>query len=139
MVSLPDQGPKQLSLGPLEREILERLWGFGEATVKDIHDQILSDPDRELAYSSVTTVLQRLAQKGWVTSEKQGKCYRWRPLVSEDQAQSLQAYDHLQKFLSVGNPDVVAAFADRLDHTSIEQLQAIADRLHRIRQARETS
>jgi predicted transcriptional regulator len=59
MKLLPNYRPKQLSLGPLETEILQIVWELGAVTVKDVHERILSDPDRELAYTSVTTVLKR--------------------------------------------------------------------------------
>lgn len=137
MSSLPQSRPKHLSLGPLETEILEILWQLGSATVKDIHDRILSDPDRELAYASVTTVLRRLTEKGWLACDKQDRAFRWYPLVSQEQAQALQAHDQLQRFLAIGNPDVVAAFADELDRASVDKLDAIAQRLKAARQARE--
>lgn len=139
MPPLPEPRPRQLSLGPLEAEILQILWKFGSATVKDIHDQILTNPDRELAYASVTTVLRRLTQKGWLTCDKQDRAFRWRPLVSPEEATILQAHDRLQNFLAVSNPDVVAAFADALDGASAEKLEAIAQRLKAVRQAREDS
>lgn len=137
MTSLPNHRPKHLSLGPLEAEILEIIWDFGTATVKEIHDQILSDPERELAYTSVTTVLNRLTQKGWLKCNKKDRAFRWYPLVSRAEAKVLKAHDQLQQFLAVGNPDVVAAFADSLDSASLEKLDAIAQRLKSIRQARE--
>jgi predicted transcriptional regulator len=126
-----------LSLGPLEAEILDLLWTLGSATVKDIHERILVDPDRELAYASVTTVLRRLTQKGWLVCDRQDRAFRWRPLVSREEAKILQAHDRLQHFLDVGNPDVVAAFADALDGASVEKLDAIAQRLKAVRQARQ--
>lgn len=137
MAPLPDHTPKQMSLGPLEAEILDILWTFGSATVKDIHNQILTDPDRELAYASVTTVLQRLTQKGWIACDKIDRAFRWRPLVSRQESQVLQAHEQLRRFLAVGNPDVVAAFADELDHASLDRLEAIAQRIKAIRQARQ--
>ena len=137
MVPLPSYRPKHLSLGPLETEILNIVWELGAATVKDIHERILSDPDRELAYTSVTTVLNRLTQKGWLKCNKQERSFIWAPLLSKSQAQSIQAYDRLQQFLAVGNPDIVAAFADSLDRSSIEQIAAIAQRLQAIRAAQE--
>jgi predicted transcriptional regulator len=139
MPPLPEPRPKQLSLGPLEAEILQILWRLGSATVKEIHDRILADPDRELAYASVTTVLRRLTQKGWLACDKQDRAFRWRPLVSPEEAKILQAHDRLQHFLAVGNPDVVAAFADALDGASAAKLEAIAQRLKAARQAREDS
>ncbi|MBE9126695.1 MULTISPECIES: BlaI/MecI/CopY family transcriptional regulator [unclassified Coleofasciculus] len=137
MVPMPDYRPKQLSLGPLESEILEIVWELSSVTVKEVHERILADPDRELAYASVTTVLSRLTQKGWLTCDRKNRTFRWQPLLSREQAKILQAHDQLQRFLAVGNPDVVAAFADSLDQASLEQIEAIAQRLKAIRKARE--
>ena len=137
MVPLPKHRPKQISLGPLETEILQIIWQLGSATVKDIHDRILDDPDRELAYASVTTVLNRLSKKGWLACNKQERSFVWQPLVSAAEAQALQAYEQLNQFLAVGKPEVVAAFADSLDHASIAQLEAIGQKLQAIREARE--
>jgi len=137
MASLPDHHPKQLSLGPLEAEILDIVWQMGTVTVRDVHDRILADPDRELAYASVTTVLNRLTKKGWLACDRQGKSFSWRPLVSRDQAKALHSYEQLNQFLAITNPDLVAAFADRLDQTSVDQLEAIAQKLRIIRRSRE--
>jgi predicted transcriptional regulator len=137
MVPLPDHRPKQLSLGPLEAEILQIIWEMGSVTVKEVHDRILADPDRELAYTSVTTVLNRLTKKGWLACDKQNRSFSWRPLISQGEANALQAYEQLNHFLAVGNPDVVAAFADSLDQASVEQLEAIAQKLQAARRARE--
>ena len=138
MVPLPNHRPKNLSLGPLETEILKIVWELEAATVKDIHDRILSNPDRELAYTSVTTVLNRLTQKGWLKCNRQERSFIWEPLLSAAEAQSIQAYEQLQQFLAVGNPDIVAAFADSLDRASIEQLESIAQKLKAIRIAKES-
>ncbi|MFQ4145014.1 BlaI/MecI/CopY family transcriptional regulator [Chlorogloeopsis sp. ULAP02] len=136
MAPLPDYRPKQMSLGPLEAEILNLIWELGSATVKDVHDRILADPNRELAYTSVTTVLRRLTEKGWLACDKKGRAFYWRPLLSKQQAQVIKAHEQLQQFLAIGNPDVVAAFADSLDEVASEKIQAIAKRIQAARQAR---
>ena len=137
MASLPNYRPKKLSLGPLESEILGIVWNLKVATVKNVHDRILQDPDRELAYTSVTTVLQRLTQKGWLKCSKKGKAFSWQALISREQAQALYSYEKLNGFLAVSNPDLVASFADSLDTASLEQIEAIASRLNHIRRQRE--
>ena len=137
MTSLPNYRPKQLSLGPLEAEILQIIWDLGSATVKDVHERILTDPNRELAYTSVTTVLRRLTEKGWLACDKRERAFYWRPLVTKQQAHALKAHEQLQRFLAIGNPDIVAAFADSLDSASVEKLKAIAQRIDAARQARE--
>ena len=101
------------------------------------HDRILSDPDRELAYASVTTVLRRLADKGWLTCDRHDRAFRWRPLTSRAEAHMLQAHEQLHRLLAIGNPDVVAAFVDDLDGASLDQLEAIAQRLKAARPAKE--
>jgi predicted transcriptional regulator len=134
MTQLPNHRPKQLSLGPLEREILNLVWDLGEATVRDIHQRILADPDRDLAYTSVTTVLKRLTQKGWLACNKADKVFVWKALVNRPEANALFAYEQLNQFLALGNPDIVAAFADQLDQTSVDKLNAIAQKLHQAKQ-----
>jgi len=137
MSPLPNRRPQQMSLGPLETEILNIVWDLGCATVKQVHENILADPDRELAYTSVTTVLRRLSQKGWLVCDANERAFIWRPLISRQEAKILRAHQQLNQFLAVGNPDVVAAFADSLDSTSIEQIEEIAQKLRAIRKARE--
>ena len=137
MTAIPNYRPKQLSLGPLEAEILDIVWEFGCATVKDIHDRILSDPDRELAYTSVTTVLNRLTKKGWLVCDREGRAFYYRPTVTKQQAQAIEAQEHLHRFLAVGSPEIVAAFADNLDRASVDQLKDVARRIDDARQARE--
>lgn len=133
MAPLPKYQPKKLSLGPLETEILEIVWKLQNATVKDVHERILADPERELAYTSVTTVLRRLTDKGWLRCQKRGRAFYWKPLISREQAIALKSYNQLHSFLAVSNPDVVASFADSLDTASLEQIEAIAARIKSIR------
>jgi predicted transcriptional regulator len=119
------------------------LWQHGSATVKDLLDSILADPDRELSPASVTTVLQRLAQKGWVRREaisgpslgKGRKGYAWYPQVSQREATLLHAHRQLEDFLAISSPDIVAAFADSLDASALDRLDAIAQRLRAMREA----
>ena len=137
MAPLPQYRPKKMSLGPLESEILAIVWKLKVVTVKKVHDEILKDPDRELAYTSVTTVLQRLTRKGWLKCSKKGKAFSWQAKVSQEQARALYSYEKLNGFLAVSNPDVVASFANSLDTASLEQIEAIAERLNDIRRRRE--
>lgn len=103
MTPLPKYRPKQLSLGPLESEILNIIWDSAsldatKISATDIHDRILIDPDRELAYGSVMTVLRRLEQKGWIDFERAGRVLYWQVLISREEAQALEAYHQLNRF-----------------------------------------
>ncbi|MEL7227219.1 MAG: BlaI/MecI/CopY family transcriptional regulator, partial [Cyanobacteria bacterium J06576_12] len=59
MPLFPPYRPKTLSLGPLEAEIVEILWQLGSTSATAVHQHILTDINRELTYSSVSTVLKR--------------------------------------------------------------------------------
>ena len=137
MPPFPNYIPRQINLGPLEAEIIEIIWQFGSPTVREIHEQILSDPDRELAYASVTTVLHRLAKKGWVIRRKQGRAFCWQCKLSKTDLQVIQAHDRLKQFLAISEPDIVAAFADTLDVASLEQLDAINQQIQNARRQKE--
>jgi len=128
--------PFRLSLGPLEKEILTVLWHKSEATARDIHEFLLVDPDRELSYSSVTTVLGRLLHKGWVACNETGRAFRWYPLLTQAEAQALDAEERLASFLAVSTPEVMATLADRLDETSVEQLQTLWERVQQAKTQR---
>lgn len=59
-------------LGPLEMEVLGLVDKLGPSDVAAIRAG-LSNKGRELAYTTVMTVLSRLHEKGAVTRDKQGK------------------------------------------------------------------
>lgn len=70
-------------LGDLERVVMEHLWdlagtpGFEGATVREVHDRLTKE--REIAYTTVMTVLDRLAKKDLVTRERDGRAWRYHP------------------------------------------------------------
>lgn len=138
MAPFPPYRPKTLSLGPLEAEILGILWKLGPAPATAIHQHILTDIDRELTYSSVSTVLKRLIKKGWVSCDRSNRIHIWTSLVSQQQAEILKAHEQLHRFLAVGSPEIVAAFADTLDDQSLAQIDAITQKIQAARKARDT-
>lgn len=68
------------NLPELELECLKALWDEGELSVREVRDRLL--PRRPLAYTTVLTVLDRLAQKGAVTRRKSGRAHRYQAAVS---------------------------------------------------------
>ncbi len=137
MTPFPSYQPRNLSLGPLETEIVEILWLIGPTSATAIHQHILADIERELTYSSVSTVLKRLVKKGWVSCDRKNRIHIWKALVSRHSAEILKAHQQLHQFLAVGSPEIVAAFADTLDDDSLDQLDAIAQKVKAARAARD--
>jgi BlaI family penicillinase repressor len=69
---------------PGEFELMEILWSGGEASVREVWQQVL--PRRPLAYTTVMTVLDKMHRKGILTQRKQGKAYIYSPAIDRDQA-----------------------------------------------------
>lgn len=69
--------------GELEAKIMDRLWSRGEsATVRDILEDLRVG--REIAYTTVMTVMDNLHTKGWLQRERHGRAYRYRPTESRE-------------------------------------------------------
>jgi BlaI family penicillinase repressor len=75
-----------LDLAPLELECMNALWPRGEATVRDIQQALVATRPR--AYTTIMTILDRLAQKGIVERRKAGRAWVYRANVSEEAARS---------------------------------------------------
>ena len=65
-------------LGTLESAIMDQLWASGgPQTVREVHRALSAR--RKLAYSTVMTVLQRLACKSLVTQIRDDRAYQYTP------------------------------------------------------------
>ena len=70
-------------LGTLEKDIMEVLWKRGESSVKDILDKFPAD--RNISYSAVITVTNRMTKKGLLKKRKMGKAYFYKPIYDKEQ------------------------------------------------------
>jgi predicted transcriptional regulator len=79
-------GPRHsiLDLAPLELECMSVLWPLGEGTVRDIHRQLAASRPR--AYTTIMTIMDRLAHKGIVTRRRVGRAYRYQASLSANEA-----------------------------------------------------
>ncbi|MDE0436572.1 MAG: BlaI/MecI/CopY family transcriptional regulator [Bryobacterales bacterium] len=92
---------------PLELEALKVLWALGSGTVADVRDAL--EPQRELAYTTVLTLLDRLAGKGAVRREKLGRGYVYHPALSREAALE-SALERLAKDFFQGSQDLLLAY-----------------------------
>jgi predicted transcriptional regulator len=81
-MSADEKAPRPL--GDLERLVMEQLWAAdGALTVREVHDQLSGT--RELAYTTVMTVLDRLAKKRLTERERDGKAWRYRAAAPREE------------------------------------------------------
>jgi BlaI family penicillinase repressor len=67
---------------PLEMMCLNALWEIGEGNVEDVRRVV--SRNRPLAYTTVLTLLDRLARRGAVSRRKEGRGFRYQPTVERD-------------------------------------------------------
>ena len=70
-------------LASLQLAIMRVLWESGEASVAEVR-QVLAGTGRDLAYTTVATMLVKLEKKGQVTHRAEGKAFLYRPAVQQD-------------------------------------------------------
>jgi len=68
-------------LTPLELEIMHVLWATGPANVQSVQQHL----ERELAYTTVQTMLNILHRKGKVKRTLKDRAYFYKPVVSRSQ------------------------------------------------------
>src|SRR5579864_8552484 len=73
--------PEVRQLTPLELDIMNVLWRLREANVQSVQEAL----PRELAYTTVQTMLNILHRKGKVTRAKRDRTYFYIPVVSQAQ------------------------------------------------------
>lgn len=73
-----------LDLAPLELDCMNTLWPLKEATVREIRDRLA--PRRARAYTTIMTIMDRLARKGVVERRKAGRKYLYRPRLTAEEA-----------------------------------------------------
>ena len=116
-------------LTEVELELMSILWRLGSGSVRDVVAE-LPEERRGLAYTSVSTVLRILEQKGFVSSTPAGKTHLYAPALSKAEYES-RNLRHLVGGLFDGDP---ASLVRRLvDATPIstDDLHALRDLLDR--------
>ena len=118
------------NLGDLERSVMETLWDAGDGwlTVRDVHDRLSAG--RDIAYTTVMTVLDRMTRKQIVEREREGRAWRYRPTQSRGQMTAEVMRQALGEFAEEANAeDRAAALVAFVGEASDADRQALRDAL----------
>lgn len=118
------QGAEKL-LGELELEIMQVIWAQGRVTVREVLETLT--PRRVLAYTTVMTIMGRLAEKGVLMTEKRGKTYFYRPAYSQEEFERQAVSRVVQSLLTdFGSELAINQFVERLSAVDPAQLARLA-------------
>lgn len=118
--------PRSPSLTDAEARIMAVLWQRGTATVADV---VTALKRRAVSYSTVQTILRILETKGYVSHEKVGRAFVYRPRIDERQARR-RALRHLVARLFNGSPSLLVLNVledEEIDAGELAQLKKLID------------
>lgn len=124
-MSRPSQKEESKPLTPVELELMHIVWRKGEVSVADVLEGL--PPERKLAYTSVSTVLRILEQKGVLQSRKVGRGHLYSALLPRE-AYEVQSVRHLVETVFDGTPSALVerlVEAVPLSPEEVEQLRAL--------------
>jgi BlaI family penicillinase repressor len=102
----PSPRRRLLDLAPLELDCMNTLWPVGEATVREIRDGLAARRPR--AYTTIMTIMDRLARKGVVERVKAGRAYVYRARLTVDDARTQALGQVLENFFNGSKEALVA-------------------------------
>lgn len=117
--------PDTRALGPLEAEILSVLWRRGEwLSSPEVHGQLTAK--RPLAYTTVSTVLIRLWQKGHLERVRDGRSFAYRTVLTKEQHAAARMAGLLADLDD--RPRALSWFLELLDSEERAQLRRVLKR-----------
>ena len=127
-VSSMRQKKKSEFLTEVELEFMTELWALGEGSVRDVLARLA--PERNLAYTSAATILRIMEQKDFVTSEKHGKTFVYKPMLAKDAYQSKTLRDLSNKLFDGTPASMVARLVDDqgMSEEALTEIRALLDR-----------
>lgn len=111
--------------GQLEAAVMQVLWKSAKpALVRDVLEEL--QRDREIAYTTVMTVMDNLFQKGILERDRQGRAYRYRPVRTREQ----HTADLMEEVLSTGGDSGASLmhFVEQMPAADVAQLREVLER-----------
>ncbi|MCB1041354.1 MAG: BlaI/MecI/CopY family transcriptional regulator [Acidobacteria bacterium] len=110
-------------LGELEAQVMDLIWDHGPQTVRQVHRSLSAQ--RDLAYTTVMTVMTRLAEKEVLAKHKQGNAFLYRAVQDKNTFQQDSARRIFTSLMKGFGGAVVQPLVDSLDHLDDSELDEL--------------
>lgn len=118
------QGVEKL-LGELELEVMRVIWTRKTVTVRDVLGTLAAR--RPLAYTTVMTIMGRLAEKGLLAVDKRGKTHSYRAVYTQEEFEAQAVGKAVDSLLAdFGSELAIHQFVERLSAADPDQLRRLA-------------
>lgn len=123
----PQKKGSRKILFDLESDVMEVLWSQGQTRllVRDVHKTLESN--RDIAYTTVMTTMDRLWKKGVLDREREGKAYAYWPRLSRDEFYRQAAVQVLDSLLPEVSAPLLSSFVESIAESDAAHLDRLED------------
>lgn len=115
------------AMGELETAVMTVLWSAdGALTVREVVHRLT---DRDPAYTTVMTVLDRLAKKEMVSRERDGRAWRYAPAATREELTARSMRSTLEGLPDTQRQATLMHFLDDATPEEIAELRAALEQL----------
>jgi len=117
-----------IQLSAAQLDVMRALWELGEASTSRVVERVAAR--RNLAYTTVATMLSRLEKRGVVSSRQEGRDKIYRPLVTEARVRNSMV-SALVSRLFRGDPAALVSHLVRHEDIGEDELARVRELLSR--------
>ncbi|MEN8137929.1 MAG: BlaI/MecI/CopY family transcriptional regulator [Bacteroidota bacterium] len=110
-----------------EEELMKILWKKEKAFVKEI---VAEMPDPKPHYNTMSTVIRKLEEKGFVAHETFGNTHRYFPLIKKGEYRKKYMNSAIESYFENSYKNVVSFFAKN-EKISVEELKEIIEQIEK--------
>ena len=118
-----------MRISEAESIVMGELWARGEATAEQLTEVL--GPRQDWQEATIKTLLNRLLKKGAVRAERDGRRYRYLPVLQQDAWVLDESSSLLQRLFGGRVAPLVAHFSEhgKLSRKDIDELRALIEEL----------
>ena len=110
-----------------EEQFMQVLWNLGEASVKEIIEQL---PNPKPAYNTVSTIIRILETKEFVSHKPKGRGYVYFPIVAKDVYSNQTLHKVMDGYFDGSFKSMVSFFVKKND-MDITELETILKEINK--------
>lgn len=131
--------PQHVSIpgGELEYAVLSAVWDRGTASAPEIHAAV-GEP-RELAYTTIAKVLDRLFAKGLLSRRRGGKAFVYTARVSRERIERARAGETLRRLFGPSPRPAIATLVEAIEEIDPELIDELSRQVSARRRSRSGS
>ena len=104
---------------------MEAVWNRGEASIREVMDDLNAGPGKHRAYTTFMTVMARLDRKGLLSRRREGKTDIYRPRLTRDQYADLRAQAEVASLVEQFGDVALSHFASQMADLDPERRRAL--------------